>query len=89
MLRDEPWDEAHYTCLEHGHQSASEPCPDCESLVADEDTARDIEATFAQELAPAEATNELMKALRRALDRVHAREDEQMGADLAQRWETR
>jgi hypothetical protein len=55
--------------------------------VAAERAARetDLQAALVEELAPAQATNELLKALERAQARVQEREDEAMGRALHER----
>lgn len=78
----DPFERPRYQCALHGYEADDYGCPAC----ADENAAFDLQQALAEELAPAQATNELMLALRRALDRVQAREDETKGAYLAQRF---
>lgn len=83
-IRDpyDPFERPRYQCALHGYEADDEPCPRC----ADESDAFDLQQVLAEELAPAEATNELIAAFQRAMARIQAREDETKGAFLAQRF---
>jgi hypothetical protein len=74
-------EEPGYRCDEHQWQSADERCPQCE----DEAAAFDLQQALVEELGPAQATDELLRALERVLAKRQAREDEAMGRDMALR----
>lgn len=69
---DPPFVEPRYQCALHGYQAEDWPCDACTE-------ADQIAQAVAVELGPAGAANELLLALQRALERVQAKKDEDMG----------